>query len=193
MKLQQILIGFYFWQHRMQLLMGQLVAWGTLGLVLVTALVVILRYGLSTGSIALQESTLYLHAVVFMLGISYTYNQDRHVRVDVFYAQCSEKKRLWINFLGNLFLALPTMGFILWVGWDYVSASWIIQERSTEASGLGYIYLLKTLIILMPIFMILQILGHMVYQGFALFQPETVTQLNAAVKKQEENHREAAL
>jgi len=189
----QILSKFYLWQHRLQRTLGHLVAWGTLFLVLVTALVVILRYGFNTGSIALQESILYLHAAAFMLGIGYTYNQDRHVRVDVFYAYAAERKKLWINFLGNLFFALPTMGFILWVGWDYVSASWAIQERSTEASGLGYVYLLKTLIIVMPVLMILQILGQLVYQGFALFQPEVATKLKAATAPSEIDKQEATV
>lgn len=189
----QILSKFYLWQHRLQRILGHFIAWGTLFLVLVTALVVILRYGFNTGSIALQESILYLHAVVFMLGIGYTYNQDRHVRVDVFYAHAEERKKLWINFLGNLFFALPTMGFILWVGWDYVSASWAIQERSTEASGLGYVYLLKTLIILMPILMILQIFGQLVYQGFALFQPEVAAKLKAATAPSEIDEQEATV
>ncbi len=188
-----LLTQFYLWQHRLQLKLGHLVAWGTLLLVLVTALVVILRYGFNTGSIALQESILYIHATVFMLGISYTYNQDRHVRVDVFYANASERKRHWINLLGNLFFALPTLAFILWIGWGYVSASWAIHETSTEASGLGYVYLLKTLILIMPILMILQVLGQMVYQGFVLFKPEVAEQLKAATQPSDINEQEATV
>jgi len=189
----QILSNFYLWQHRFQQFVGHFVAWGTLLLVLVTVWIVVLRYGFHSGSIALQESMLYIHATVFMLGISYTYNQDRHVRVDVFYDQMAERKKLWVNFLGNLFFALPTMGFILWVGWDYVAASWAIHERSTEASGLAYVYLLKTLILVMPILMILQILGHLVYQGLALFRPEIAEQLKAATTPSEINEQEATV
>ncbi len=52
-------------------LSGRAVSWLTLGMVLLTLIVVILRYLFDIGSIALQESITYLHAVVFMLGAAY--------------------------------------------------------------------------------------------------------------------------
>ena len=40
--------------------------------------------------------------------------------------------------------------------WDYVVASWAIGETSEESSGIAGIYLLKTLLLLMPATLILQ-------------------------------------
>ena len=68
-------------------LVGRLIAWLTLLIVLVTFLVVILRYGFNFGSIALQESTSYFLAFVFMLGAAYTLKHDGHVRVDIYSAR----------------------------------------------------------------------------------------------------------
>ena len=48
---------------------GRTVAWLVLGMMIITGVVVVLRYGFSIGSIALQESVMYLHGIVFMLGI----------------------------------------------------------------------------------------------------------------------------
>ena len=63
---------------------GRGVSIAVLLMTLVMFAVVVLRYGFSTGWIALQESVMYLHAMVFMLGAAYTLADDGHVRVDIF-------------------------------------------------------------------------------------------------------------
>lgn len=165
----QFLTQFILRQNRFQKQFGKIVAWGSLSLVLITALVVILRYGFNTGSIALQESIMYNHAILFMLGIAYTYEQDKHVRVDVFYSQMNSRQKAWVNFLGTLFFALPVMGFIIWSGWDYVTTSWQIKEASGEAGGLAYLYMLKTLILIMAGLVIMQSLAILAQSGLTLF------------------------
>jgi len=70
---------------------GRSVAWLALLLVLVTFGVVVLRYAFDIGSIALQESILYLHASIFLLGAAYTLKIDGHVRVDIFYRHLSPR------------------------------------------------------------------------------------------------------
>ncbi len=146
-------------QNHLQNQIGHSIAWASLLLVGITALVVMLRYGFDTGSIALQESIMYAHAFLFMLGMAYTYQQDKHVRVDVFYTHYSIKKRAWVNLLGSLFMTLPTMVFILWVSWDYVAISWEIGETSAESNGIAYLYLLKSLILVMAVLMLSQALS----------------------------------
>ncbi len=140
---------------------GRLVAWFTLLMVLVTFAVVVLRYAFNTGWIAMQESITYLHALVFMLGAAYTLRHGGHVRVDIFYQKLSEKGRAWVNLLGTALLLYPLMIFILWISWDYVSESWTVLEGSREAGGLPGVFLLKTLLLLMPVAMMLQGLALM--------------------------------
>lgn len=135
---------------------GALIHWLTLALVLVTCAVVIMRYAFSTGSIALQESMIYLHSTIFMLGMAWTLRQGGHVRVDVFYRSASPKTRAWIDIGGFLLLLLPLCLVIFWMSWDYVSSSWAIREKSSEGTGLPYVYLLKTLLLVMPITLLLQ-------------------------------------
>ena len=135
---------------------GQASAWLTLLLVLVTFTVVVLRYVFQFGSIAMQESILYLHASVFMLGAAYTLRKDGHVRVDIFYRGFSAKHQALVNLLGSLFLLLPVCSFLLWASWGYVANAWSIHEASGEAGGLPYVYLLKTLIPLSAFLLILQ-------------------------------------
>ena len=140
--------------------LGHAVAWLTLFMVLLTFLVVLLRYGFDTGWIALQESVTWLHACVFMLGASYALRRDSHVRVDIFYQKFSPRGRAWVDLLGSLLLLLPVCLFIFYASWDYVAESWEIGEGSAETGGLPALYLLKSLLLLMPALLILQGLAH---------------------------------
>src|SRR5690606_38032315 len=131
-------------------------ATASLALTLITFLVVLMRYAFGVNDLSLlgfslprqmlEESVLYLHCLLFMLASGYTLKQDAHVRVDVFYRIFSPRGRALVNLLCNLFLLFPVCVFIIWSSLDYVSFSWKLLEKSQEAEGLPYIYLLKTLI-----------------------------------------------
>lgn len=135
---------------------GRAIAWLTLAMVLVEFAVVLLRYAFDLGWIAMQESVTYLHGLVFMLGAAYTLRHQGHVRVDIFYQKRSPRGQAWVNLFGTLFLLLPVSLFIAWIGWEYVADSWQVYEGSREAGGLPGVYLLKTLILLLPALLILQ-------------------------------------
>lgn len=135
---------------------GEAVAWLSLAMVLVTFFVVVMRYAFSQGSIAVQESVTYMHASLFMIAIAYTLGRGGHVRVDIFYHRFSRRGRAWVDLLGTLLLLTPVCCLILWLGWDYVAQSWRVQESSREAGGLPGVYLLKTLILVMPVLLLVQ-------------------------------------
>jgi len=135
---------------------GKAISWLSLLLIMVTCTVVVMRYFLGTGSIALQESMTYLHACLFMLAMAYTLKQGGHVRVDVFYGRFSPKTQAVVDILGSILLLLPVSVLILVFSWDYVGNSWAIRESSTEGAGIPYVYLLKTLQLVLPIMLILQ-------------------------------------
>lgn len=137
-------------------LTGRTIAWLTAAMVLVTFLVVVLRYVFDWGSIAMQESITYLHALVFMLGAAYTLRHDGHVRVDIFYRKFGARGRALVNLLGSLLLLLPVCVYIAAESWPYVVSSWDVHEGSREAGGLPGVYLLKTLLVVMPVLLILQ-------------------------------------
>lgn len=135
---------------------GRSIAWLTLLMVLVTFVVVVMRYVLNVGNIQLQESMIYMHSFIFLLGAGYTLKHDGHVRVDIFYRPLGERGKAIINILGTLFLLLPVSIFIFWISWDYVAFSWHTFEGSQEAGGIEALYLLKTSLLVMPLLMILQ-------------------------------------
>lgn len=135
---------------------GKLVAWFTLLMVAATFATVILRYGMNQGWIWLQESVSYMHAAVFMTAAAWTLQEDAHVRVDIFYRDAGPRHKALVNVAGALVLLLPFCLFLILMGWDYVAASWQLKETSREASGLPFVYLLKSLILLMPVLLLLQ-------------------------------------
>ena len=135
---------------------GHLIAWLTLVMMVLTCIVVLLRYGLSINFVALQESIGYLHALVFLLGASYTLQSEGHVRVDIFYRSFKPKQKAWVDALGAILFLLPVSLFILFSSWDYAVNAWNIKESSPNAGGIPAIYLLKSLIPLTGILLSLQ-------------------------------------
>lgn len=135
----------------------------TLFMVLVTFAVVVMRYVFDVGFIWLQESVVWMHAVVFMAGAAYTLQQEEHVRVDIFYREMSDKRRAWVDLLGVVVFLLPLCAFLGWTAFDFVAVSWRLQEASRESGGLPYplIPLLKSVLVIMPITLGLQGLSLM--------------------------------
>jgi TRAP-type mannitol/chloroaromatic compound transport system permease small subunit len=144
---------------------GRLVSWLTLGMVLATVTVVVMRYAAGMGLIWLQESINWMHSLVFMLGAAYTLKADEHVRVDVFYRGMSERRKAVINLAGTILFLLPLCAFLVVESWQYVATSWRIAERSREAGGLPMIYLLKTVIPAMAVLLALQGLSMVLRAG----------------------------
>jgi len=144
--------------ERINILIGRSVGWLTLVMVLVTFLIVVMRYVFGIGWIWLQESVTWMHAAVFMLAAAYTLAREEHVRVDIFYRKLSPRNRAFIDAFGALCLLTPVALFVLYVSWDYVAVSWQIKESSPEAGGLIYPFpsLLKTLIPTMAVMLLLQ-------------------------------------
>ena len=135
---------------------GRTIAWLTVFMMLLTCTVVVMRYFLETGSIALQESITYMHALVFLMGAAYTLKHGGHVRVDILYQKFGAKGQALVDALGGILFLVPVCLLIILFSWDYVANSWAVYESSKEAQGLPWVYLLKTLLIVMPVTLLLQ-------------------------------------
>ena len=121
-------------------------------MVVVTFVIVVMRYVFDAGLIWLQESVIWLHSAVFMLGAAYTLKHDEHVRVDVFYRSSSATRKAWVDLLGVLFFLLPVCGFLLLKSWDFAAVSWSMKEASRESGGLPYplVPMAKSILVAMP-------------------------------------------
>lgn len=136
--------------------MGRCMATLTLAMVLVTVVIVVLRYGFSIGFIWMQESVRFMHGFVFLLCAAYTLLHNGHVRVDVFYLKMTPKKKAMVDIFGTVFFLIPVCSVIMIYSWDYILNSWREMEGSLEERGLHAVFLLKTCIWIFAISMILQ-------------------------------------
>ncbi len=153
------------WIDQLSSFTGRAISYLTLVMVLVTCGVVGARYLLGAGSIGLQESVMYMHGIVFMLGIAFTLKENAHVRVDVLYEKFSPKTRAWVDLIGSLVFLLPVAIFIGISSLDYVALAWSMKESSGQPGGLPGVYLLKTLIPLMAGLLALQGVAEIIRNG----------------------------
>jgi TRAP-type mannitol/chloroaromatic compound transport system permease small subunit len=136
---------------------GVTVAWLALLMVLIEFAVVLMRYVFGVGSVRMQESIVYMHAIVFMVAAGYTLRHDGHVRCDVFYAAATPRRKALVDLIGVLIFLLPTCAVIAWAAWPYVAAAWAVREGSPEGSlGIAGVYLLKSVILVFAALVALQ-------------------------------------
>ena len=126
---------------------GRAISWLTLAMVLITFSVVVLRYVFSVGWVWMQESYVWLHGIVFMVGAGYTLLHNGHVRVDIFYRDADPRWKAKVDLFGALLLLLPVVIMVFIGSTDYVYDSWRRLEESREAGGLPGLFLLKSMIL----------------------------------------------
>ena len=128
-------------------------------MVLLTCLIVILRYLFNIGFIWMQELVRFFYAAVFMLCAAYTLVENAHVRVDIFYSKMSEKNKNLVNILGSIFFLIPVCFITFFYSFSYVINSWMQLEGSLEERGLHAVFIMKTFIWLFSFMLFAQALS----------------------------------
>ncbi len=114
------------------------------------------RYFFNAGSVALQELEWHIFDIIFLLGLSFTLKHDKHVRVDIFYERYSKKTKAIIDIISNAVLIIPFSLLLLYVSYGYVELSFSQNEISPDPGGLGYRYMIKSMIMIGFALLILQ-------------------------------------
>lgn len=126
---------------------GKLAALAIIPMILLVFANAVLRYVFGYGSVWLYEAVIYCFVIVMAGTAGWTMVRNEHVRVDILYAAARPRRQSLIDVLGCLFLLVP----FLWIMWDrtlpYVGRAWAIRERSMEISGLPFLWLLKTMML----------------------------------------------
>ena len=127
-------------------------------MVIMMLIVVVSRYVFGIGQTGLQELIMYVHGLVFLASAGYLVTKDEHVRVDIFYRDASKEYKHKLNVILGIIFLLPIILVVLFYSFEFVQMSWKISEISTEAGGLKYVYVQKTLILLLPISLLLALI-----------------------------------
>jgi len=125
---------------------GKVLSWIWLLLLAVIMVNVILRYFFSEGRIELEELQWHLYSVGFLLGMSYAYQADVHVRVDVLHERWSPRTQAWIELYGSLLLLIPFIALVVIYGIPFVQSSFAVNEVSSSPGGLPLRYLIKAVL-----------------------------------------------
>jgi len=156
---------------RLNAAIGRATAWLALVIVVLQFALVVARYLLSLGSIWASEAVIYAHAGLFLLAAAWTLQAGGHVRVDIFYADARPRIKALIDLIGGLLFLLPFTLVLLWLSAPYAARSWVVLERSQEASGLPLVFVLKTLIPVLAVLMALQGVAQIIRAMAVLIPP----------------------
>ena len=140
-------------------LVGRATSWLALVLALVMGSNVLLRYGFSIGSIAMQELEWHILVPICVFGMSYALLHGEHVRVDVLFQYFSPRNKIKMEVVTAICGMLLSV-IVIWLCIHYVWQSWSIGEGTANPGGIDYRYVVKALI---PI-------------GFALYFVQSLSQ-----------------
>tara|TARA_B100001113_G_scaffold74343_1_gene57852 strand:- start:13550 stop:13891 length:342 start_codon:yes stop_codon:yes gene_type:complete len=104
----------------------------------------------------MQELVMYMHAFIFLFGISICLKEDSHVRIDIISNKLNKKKRSLIEKIGLIFLIIPFCFFVMYESSSMIARSWIMLEGSSEPGGLPIVFILKSAIYIFSFLILLQ-------------------------------------
>lgn len=139
--------------------LGRVAAYCALVMMLAQVFSVVARYVFSYGIISVQESVVYGHSIMFLLGAAFVLQSNGHVRVDVFYTQFSPRTRRIVDLVGLIGFILPVAAMIGYYSWPYAARAWSTLEGSRQSGGLPAVYLLKSAILIFAASMFLQVVA----------------------------------
>jgi len=113
------------------------VHWLALLTVVAELLIVISRFGFSYEQAFMGDLVRYWYAALFLFASAYTLYENGHVRVDVFYAGMSTRRKGLVNALGALLLGISTCALILAIGLNGPSGIINSSVRNFEVSQVG--------------------------------------------------------
>ena len=105
-----------------------------------------------------------------MLSGAYALKEDRHIRVDVFSAQFSQRTRTLIDLFGDIFLLLPFFALLAWYSFIFTQTAYNFGEQS-NAGGLVDRYLVKAVLPIGSVLIVGAAIGRILKNFGALMEP----------------------
>ncbi len=136
------------------------VIWLALLIVVAEFQIVVTRFIFSYEQAFMGDLVRFWYASLFLLASAYSLVDEGHVRVDVFYARFSERRKAWTNAAGSMLMGLPlcwvilTMG--LWAKGSSLASPMLNFEISQSGFGMYVKYLMAALLIVFALSMAAQ-------------------------------------
>ncbi len=135
---------------------GKMVAWLVLAMILMTIILVSVHFLFNSSSRMAEESVIYMFAILFMVGVSYTLKHNNHVRVDIFYNKMSPRQRAFVDLGGTLLFLIPFCLVMFWLSLTPVINSWSLLEGAKDSGGIPALFILKSFLLIMPTLLLIQ-------------------------------------
>ena len=119
---------------------------------------------------SIGELQWHLFSLMVMLSGAYALKEDRHIRVDVFSAQFSQRTRTLIDLFGDLFLLLPFFALLTWYSFIFTQTAYNFGEQS-NAGGLVDRYLVKAVLPIGSVLIVGAAIGRILKNFGALMEP----------------------
>ncbi len=141
---------------------GKVASWLTGSLVLLVCGDVVYRRILNDSHAWVGELEWHFFALIFLLASAYALQKDRHVRVDLFYANFSAKDKAWVNLVGSFIFLIPWCILIIYVSVGFATQSFQDMEGSPQPGGLPYLWIIKSAIPACFILLFLQAVAEII-------------------------------
>ena len=130
---------------------------------------VLMRYVFSEGRIEMEELQWHLYSVGFLLGLSYAYQADAHIRVDVIHERLGPRMQAWIELYGIFLFMLPFVAMIIFYSLPFVASSFALSEISPSPGGLPLRWLIKAFLPLGFVLLLLAVISRLIRVWTYLF------------------------
>lgn len=118
---------------------------------------VVSRYVFNYSAAWVLELEWYVFSIIFLFVGAYAWQQNEHVRVDVFYERFSPRTKMWIDLFGDILFLLPWCALVISMTEFYAYQSWNIRETSPDPQGMPARYVIKYCL---PVsFLLIQVYG----------------------------------
>jgi TRAP-type mannitol/chloroaromatic compound transport system permease small subunit len=150
---------FLFFVDHVSTWSGKLFAWIILLLTASVCVEVFKRYILNAPTSWIFSAEYMMYGTMFMMAGAYTLAQNGHVRGDFLYGSMRPRSQAWLDLILYIVFFLPGIAALVYAGWDFGYASWIIHEHVNDTAEGPPVYHFK---------MVIPVAGALVlFQGIA--------------------------
>ena len=132
----------HLWGDRLMIGIGNIAAWLFPVLMIAIVTQVFIRKA-GANQAWLDDAQWWIYGLAMISAFGYAITTDSHVRVDIFHANFSKKRKARIEVFALGWLLLPFLAMMTDILFHYAYSSWRAGEGSDSPNGLHGLYMLK--------------------------------------------------
>jgi TRAP-type mannitol/chloroaromatic compound transport system permease small subunit len=125
---------------------GKAFAWIIILLTGAVCVEVFKRYILNAPTAWIFSADYMMYGTLFMMTGAYTLAQNGHVRGDFLYGSMRPRTQAWLDLMLYIAFFLPGITALVYAGWTFAYASWIIHEHVSDTANGPVVYPFKAII-----------------------------------------------